>query len=308
MSTLTSTARSRAAATDTAPARAVGPSRRRAARGWLFLLPLLALNALVIGAPGLMSVYYSFTDWSGIGPAQFVGMDNYLRLFSDGAFLQALLNNLWWTVFFLLVPISIALAGAFLLSRTTRGQVIYRVVFFVPYTLATIVVASIWSNIYSPEYGLTAVLGLDINLLGDPDTALASVAVANTWQWWGYLMVIFLSAMSSVNPSLYEAARLDGASGWQQFVHITIPGIRPTLVFMALMTVIWSFLVFDYIYIMTGGGPAGATEVVGTLLYTTAFSTYEAGYAAAMGIVLALISVVMVGGYLGLRRWRGWEV
>src|SRR5690606_19989479 len=194
---------------------------------------------------------------------------------------------------------------AFLLSRTTHGQVIYRVLFFIPYTLATIVVASIWSNIYSPEYGLTAVLGVDLNLLGDPDTALASVAVANTWQWWGYLMVIFMAAMSSVSPSLYDAARLDGASGWQQFIHITIPDIRPTLVFMALMTVIWSFLVFDYIYIMTGGGPAGATEVVGTLLYTTAFSTYEAGYAAAMGIVLALISVVMVGGYLALRRWRG---
>lgn len=286
----------------------LSPSRRRAARGWLFLLPLLALNLLVIGAPGAMSFVYSFTDWSGLGPANFVGLDNYVRLFSDEKFLQALLNNLWWTAFFLIVPISIALAGAFLLSRTTHGQVIYRVLFFIPYTLATIVVASIWSNIYSPEYGLTAVLGVDLNLLGDPDTALASVAVANTWQWWGYLMVIFMAAMSSVSPSLYEAARLDGASGWQQFLHITIPGIRPTLVFMALMTVIWSFLVFDYIYIMTGGGPAGATEVVGTLLYTTAFSTYEAGYAAAMGIVLALISVVMVGGYLGLRRWRGWDI
>jgi raffinose/stachyose/melibiose transport system permease protein len=282
--------------------------RKRGLRGWLFLAPLLILNLFIIGAPGVMSLVYSFTDWSGIGPAKFVGAQNYLRLFQDGKFLQALANNLWWTIFFLIVPIGIALAGAFLLSRTTRGQMAFRVIFFIPYTLATIVVATIWENIYSPVYGITAVLGLDLNVLGGTSTALPGVAIANTWQWWGYLMVVFIAAMASVNPSLYEAAKLDGANGFQQFLNITLPGIRPTLVFMGLMTVIWSFLVFDYIYIMTGGGPAGSTEVVGTLLYTTAFSTYEAGYAAAMGIVLALISTAVITGYLGLRKWRGWEI
>ena len=285
-----------------------GARRRKGLTGWLFLAPLLVLNLFIIGAPGIMSLVYSFTDWSGIGPAKFVGVQNYLRLFQDGKFLQALINNLWWTIFFLIVPIGIALAGAFLLSRTTRGQMAFRVIFFIPYTLATIVVATIWENIYSPVYGITAVLGLDLNVLGGTSTALPGVAVANTWQWWGYLMVVFIAAMASVNPSLYEAAKLDGANGFQQFLNITLPGIRPTLVFMGLMTVIWSFLVFDYIYIMTGGGPAGSTEVVGTLLYTTAFSTYEAGYAAAMGIVLALISTAVITGYLGLRKWRGWDI
>jgi raffinose/stachyose/melibiose transport system permease protein len=282
--------------------------RKRGLTGWLFLAPLLLLNLFIIGAPGILSLVYSFTDWSGIGPAKFVGAQNYLRLFQDGQFLQALTNNLWWTIFFLIVPIGIALAGAFLLSRTTRGQMAFRVIFFIPYTLATIVVATIWENIYSPVYGITAVLGLDLNVLGGTSTALPGVAIANTWQWWGYLMIVFIAAMASVNPSLYEAAKLDGANGFQQFLNITLPGIRPTLVFMGLMTVIWSFLVFDYIYIMTGGGPAGSTEVVGTLLYTTAFSTYEAGYAAAMGIVLALISTAVITGYLGLRKWRGWDI
>lgn len=305
--------------TATTPARAVAQSdaRRRASAGrrrkkllagWLFLAPLLVLNLFVIGGPGVMSLVYSFTDWTGIGPADFIGLDNYQRLFTDEKFIQALVNNLWWTAFFLIVPMGLALAAAFLLSRTTRGQMWFRVIFFIPYTLATIVVATIWENIFSPVYGITTVLGLDLNILGNTSTALPGVAVANTWQWWGYLMVVFIAAMASVNPSLYEAAKLDGASGFQQFIHITIPGIRPTLVFMGLMTVIWSFLVFDYIYIMTGGGPAGSTEVVGTLLYNTAFSTYEAGYAAAMGIVLAMISTIVICGYLGLRKWRKWDI
>jgi hypothetical protein len=96
-----------------------------------------------------------------------------------------------------------------------------------PYTLATIVVATIWENIYSPVYGITAVLGLDLNVLGGTSTALPGVAIANTWQWWGYLMIVFIAAMASVNPSLYEAAKLDGANGFQQFLNITLPGIRP---------------------------------------------------------------------------------
>jgi raffinose/stachyose/melibiose transport system permease protein len=306
MSTLDSTSTSRPEL-DRRP-RARAARRKRALVGWMFLAPLLVLNLFIIGGPGIMSLVYSFTNWTGLGPAEFVGLENYARLFTDAKFLQALVNNLWWTIFFLIVPIGIALAGAFLLSRTTRGQMAFRVIFFIPYTMATIVVATIWESIYSPVYGITQLLGLDVNILGDTSTALPGVAVANTWQWWGYLMVVFIAAMASVNPSLYEAAKLDGASGFQQFLHITVPGIRPTLVFMGLMTVIWSFLVFDYIYIMTGGGPAGSTEVVGTLLYTTAFSTYEAGYASAMGIVLALISTVVICAYLGLRKWRGWDI
>jgi raffinose/stachyose/melibiose transport system permease protein len=113
--------------------------------------------------------------------------------------------------------------------------------------------------------------------------------------------------MQTVNPAQYEAARLDGASAWQEFWHITLPGIRPTLMFLALMTVIWSFLIFDYIYILTQGGPAGSTDVLGTLLYRDAFSNQEAGYAAAIGVVMALISVIAVSGFLYLRR-RGWDI
>jgi raffinose/stachyose/melibiose transport system permease protein len=288
--------------------------RRRTAVGFAFMAPLLLINLVVIAIPGAESVYYSFTDWSGIGAAHFIGLSNYTHLFSDPDFRNALVHNLEWTAFFLTVPMALGLFGAFLLSRVRRFQVLLRIAYFVPYVVATVVSGAIWQILLSPDQGIGAGLSnlgihwlANVNFLGDPHLALGSVAFVNTWQWWGFLVVIFFAAMQAVNPALYEAARLDGAGAWQEFWHITLPGIRPTLMFLALMTVIWSFLIFDYIYILTQGGPAGSTDVLGTLLYRDAFSNQEAGYAAAIGVVMALISVIAVSSFLYLRR-RGWDI
>lgn len=287
---------------------------RRTFVGFAFMAPLLAVNILVIAVPAAQSVWYSFTDWTGLGPANFTGVDNYRRLFGDPEFRNALWHNTLWTAFFLTVPMAMGLFGAFLLSRIKRFQMLFRVAYFIPYVVATVVSGSIWESLLSPDQGIgngLADLGLpflkDVNFLGDPDLALGTVAFVNTWQWWGFLVVIFLASMQSVNPSQYEAARLDGANIWQEFWHITLPAIRPTLMFLGLMTVIWSFLIFDYIYILTQGGPAGSTDVLGTLLYRTAFSNQEAGYAASMGVIMGLISVIAVSGFLYLRR-RGWDI
>ncbi|HEY8458253.1 MAG TPA: sugar ABC transporter permease [Actinopolymorphaceae bacterium] len=287
---------------------------RRALVAWLFMLPLLLVNGVVIAGPGIASLYYSFTSWTGVGDAEWVGLANYRRLLSDENFLSAFWHNIWWTIFFLTVPMTMGLLGAYLVSRVRRFQMFFRLAYFIPYIIATVVSAAIWQNILSPEYGIGAQLAKfgihvldDVNFLGDGRLALPSVAFVNNWQWWGFLLVVFLAAMQGVNPSLYEAARLDGANAWQEFRYITLPAIRPTVVFLALMTIIWSFLVFDYVYILTRGGPAGATEVLGTLLYTAAFGSHEAGYAAAIGVVMAAISFVVVCGYLVLRRTRGWE-
>lgn len=270
------------------------------------MLPLIVVNVLVIAGPGVLSVYYSFTDWTGIGGAHFIGLENYRTMLTDGAFAGAFLHNVWWTIFFLIVPMSMGLFGAFLLSRMRRFLTLFRVVYFIPYIVASVVSASIWQSLLSPEHGIGKLLG--VNFFGNGRTALPSVAVVNTWSWWGFLVVVFLAAMQGVNPSLYEAAGLDGANSWQQFWHVTLPSIRPTLMFLGLMTIIWSFLVFDYIYILTQGGPAGATEVLSTLQYRDAFENQEAGYAAAIGVVLALISAVVVAAYQTLRRRKGWDI
>ncbi|MEV7344657.1 sugar ABC transporter permease [Streptomyces sp. NPDC093544] len=282
---------------------------RRTAIGYAFMAPLLAVNVLVIAVPATSSIWYSFTDWTGLGPAHFVGLDNYQRLFGDAEFHNALWHNTLWTAFFLTVPMAMGLFGAFLLTRIKRFHMFFRIAYFIPYVVATVVSGSLWESLLSPDSGIPHALPFlnDVNFLGDPHLALGAVAFVNTWQWWGFLVVIFLAAMQAVNPSQYEAARLDGANLWQEFWHITLPAIRPTLMFLGLMTVIWSFLIFDYIYILTQGGPAGSTDVLGTLLYRSAFANQEAGYAASIGVVMALISVIAVSGFLYLRR-RGWDI
>lgn len=291
-------------------ARGLGARAQRRLLAWLFVTPLLLVNLLVITGPGLASVFYSFTDWDGLSTPSFVGLANYAEMLGSDPVLGALGHNVLWTLFFLVVPMSMGLVGAFLLSRLRRGQAFFRVLYFVPYVLATVVSAAIWRQILDPESGIGSVVPLlrDVNFLGNPSLALGSVAFVNTWQWWGFLLVIFLASMRTVDPSLYEAARLDGAGPAREFWHITLPSIRPTFIFLGLMTVIWSFLVFDYIYVLTQGGPAGSTDVLSTLLYREAFQNQRHGYASAVAMLLAAISAAAVLGYLALRRKLRWDV
>jgi raffinose/stachyose/melibiose transport system permease protein len=285
----------------------------RAVRGWLFLLPLLALNAVVVAGPSVATLYYSFTDWSGLGPAQWIGFGNYTRAFTDPQVHQALLHNAVWFVLFLTVPSAMGLLGAYLLARINRFQTTFRVLYFIPYVVASVVNAAVWKMLLSPTGGLAHQLGewgvpgvKDIAWLGDTNTSLLSVNFVVNWHWWGFLAVIFFAAMQGVDPTLYDAAKVDGASEWQQFRNVTIPGIRPTLLFLSLMTLIWTLKAFDYIFILTQGGPAGSSEVVSTLMYKQAFNEYEAGYAAALGMSMTVVTACVLVVYQILRR-RGWE-
>ena len=277
--------------------------------GIAFIAPLVAVNLLVIAGPSAGTVFYSFTDWSGIGDAEFVGGDNYVRLMQDAEFWQALLHNIQYTLFFLVVPVAMGLLGAFLLAQITRFQSLFRVLFFLPYLFASVVNAAIWKILLDPERGIGSFVPLlrDVYFFGDPQLALPAIAVVDNWRWWGFVLVLFVTAMQSVDRSLYEAAEMDGASRWQQFWHVTIPGIRPTFVFVILMTIIGSLLVFDYVCILTNGGPGGASEVVATLMYKLAFDRFDAGYASAMGLGLSLVVGVVISVFVFLRR-RGWEI
>ncbi|MBA3790367.1 MAG: sugar ABC transporter permease [Rubrobacter sp.] len=278
------------------------------------MLPLLVVNVLVILGPSVATIYYSFTDWSGLGPAEFVGLENYREILSDGDFYLAMWHNILWTLIFLTVPISMGLLGAFLLSQINRFQIFFRIVYFIPYVVASVVNAALWQNILDPDRGIGSTLAsigipfLDgVSFFGSERLALPAVAFVNNWAWWGFVVLLFLTALQSVDAQLYDAAKVDGAGRWQQFINVTIPGIRPTLVFVVLLTIINSLLVFDYVYIITRGGPAGASEVVGTLMYKEAFERFEAGYAAAMGLGLSFVSGLIVLVFIFLRR-RGWEI
>jgi raffinose/stachyose/melibiose transport system permease protein len=285
---------------------AIAARRRRGLIGWAFMLPLVVVNALVVLGPSLAAVYFSLTDWSGIGRAHWVGLDNYLELAGDPEFGTALWHNILWTAFFLVVPMAMGLFGAFALTRIRRGRLLLRVVYFVPYIVASVVTSAIWKNLLSPDLGIGRML--HVNVLGNIHLALPAVEIVNNWAWWGFLVVVFLAAMRDVNPNLYEAAALDGAGTFGQFWHVTLPSIRPTFLFLGLMTIIWSFLSFDYVYVLTQGGPAGSTDLLSTLLYRDAFGELRAGYASAIGVVMALISAVVVIGYLAVRKRKDWTV
>lgn len=295
--------------------RTTGLQRSRARLAWLLLAPILIVQALVVIGPAISALYYSMTDWSGIGEAAFVGLENFRRLlFDDDSVLRALTNNLIWMVAFLTVPFALSLGAASLISPLGRSGLVVRLLYFVPYVLPAVVVAQIWRYLLSPIHGIgaqlgavTGIQGLDTALLGDPTTALFTVAFVDNWHWWGFLTVVFLSAMQAIPREIYEAARLEGAGGWQEFRHVTLPGIRTTIVFMMLMSAIWSFLVFEYVWILTQGGPAGASEVLGTLVVKNAFYRFEAGYGAAIGLAMSVLATIVIAIYLFLRR-RGFEL
>lgn len=281
---------------------------------WLFALPTLLISLLVVLGPAVSSVYYSMTEWSGVGAAEFVGLENYRRIFfEERSFRRAFLNNVLYLGIFLTLPMAMALTGASLLAPVRKGVMLYRIGLFIPYVLPSVITAFIWIQLMDPERGLGALLasvgipGLDQPFLGKTNTVLPAIAFIDNWHWWGFLMVLFLAGMQAIPADLYEAARIDGANRWQEFRDVTLPGIRPIIVFMILMTSIWSFLVFDYIWITTQGGPAGASEVLATLVYKAAFNYFEAGYAAAIGLTMSLLAGAIISIFVILRK-RGWEI
>lgn len=280
---------------------------------WLFIAPILLLHLLVVIGPSLAAFYYSMTDWSGIGAAEFIGLENFRDLLADRNYLSAMRHNASWLAFFLTIPFLLALVSAALLAQIRRGSMAFRTILFIPYILPSVIIVSIWRNLLSPRMGVGAQLaeagipGLDRAFLGETSTALLTIAFIDNWHFWGFLMVLFLAAMQNIPPALYDAAKIDGANRRQEFWHITIPGILPTLAFMLLMTGIWSFLVFDYVWLLTQGGPAGSSEVMATYLYKQAFNRWEAGYASAIGLTMSLFAGAIISIFIFLRR-RGWGI
>jgi raffinose/stachyose/melibiose transport system permease protein len=186
---------------------------------WLFVAPILFLHVVVIVGPAVSAAYYSLTDWSGIGSANFIGLDNFRTLlFEDSSFKNAFLNNLLWLALFLTVPIALALIGASVLAPLRRGALFFRMSLFIPYVLPSVIVANLWRTLLDPDRGIVGWLnergvpGTNVALLGRQDTALPAIAFIDNWHWWGFLMVLFLAGMQNISRDLYEAARLDGAS------------------------------------------------------------------------------------------------
>ena len=278
---------------------------------WLYLAPTLVINVVIILIPALLTIGLAFFQWDGLSAPVFVGLGNFVSLWNDGVFWTALENNLIWTAIFLTIPIAMGLlAASMLLIVPRRGSTLFQVVYFLPVIIATAITARVWQGmIYSPVtgiFGWLGKLGLPItNPLSQTSTALFGIATVDLWHWWGFLCVIFFAALRQVPQEQIEAARIEGASFWQMMRYVLLPGIRSTIVLMMVMTVIWSFLVFDFVYILTQGGPAFSSEVLSTLAYRKAFYDLNVGQAAATALVISLFGLVATYFYIRIQQREG---
>jgi len=272
----------------------------------LYLVPTFAINFAIILVPALLTIALAFFSWDGISPPQFVGLDNFVQIFSDGVFWTALTNNVIWTVIFLIVPVAMGLLAASMLLIARKARNFFQVVYFLPVVIATAITARVWQGmIYSPVTGIFGLMhraGFPVgNPLAGTSTALYGVATVDLWHWWGFLCVIFFAALRQVPAEHIEAARLEGANYGQMLRYVLLPAIRPTITLMMILTVIWSFLVFDFVYILTQGGPAFSSEVLSTLAYRHAFYDLNVGGAAAVALIISCFGLIATFFYVRIQ-------
>ena len=284
-------------------------ARREALWGYAMVAPLL-IGLAVFFYVGLgASLYLSFTEWDVLTPPQWVGMDNYVRFFATPIYLKTLWNTLRFAL--LLVPLGMlaSLGMALALNQNIRLRGIYRVLFFLPVLTMPVAIAVVWKWIYAPDFGLlNQVLaffgGPRVKWLGDPNLAMLSLVIMSIWMGSGYGMVIYLAGLQNISRSYYEAAQVDGASGWQQFTNITLPLLTPTIFFSLVTSTISAFQVFDIVYVMTKGGPMDSTRTLVYTIYDDGFRFFRMGMASATAWVLfAIILAITVVQLWGQRRW-----
>ena len=275
-------------------------TRRAQARlGLVLVAPLMIMTVVFFLFPMVNAIWYAFVDFDGLNPTPpWVGTANFTEIAQDRDVWAAFQNNIIWIVIGTIAPLVIGLALALLMWAVRRGTVAYRIAFFMPYVLPQVAVGVVWGWIYDPIRGwlnkvLEAVgLGrLATGWLGNPDTALYAVLATAVWTTSGFVFVILLAALRNVDTELVDASRLDGANGLQRLWYIVLPQIMPVFLMVTTLTLIGGFAVFDIIFIMTGGGPAGATDVLGTVAYAAAFELSRISYGTALALVITVLAI-----------------
>ncbi|MGE4374028.1 MAG: carbohydrate ABC transporter permease [Xanthobacter sp.] len=268
---------------------------REACFAYMLLLPSLMFLTAFTYWPILRSVWFSFHDVVlGDSRIMYLGLENYERLWEDRLFWKSLGNTLFYTAVTVPVAIACALLLAVALDSKLRGMAIYRSAFFYPVMIPSVAAGMVWVFLYSAGYGP---INQGLALLGLPDTAwlydstwaLPAIMIMSIWKYTGYFMLILLAALKLVPSDLYEAARLDGVPAWSRLIHITLPLISPTLYFVVIIGLLHSYQIFDYVYVMTHGGPADATNVLTFYIYQNGFQYQDIGYASTLANVLLLL-------------------
>lgn len=275
--------------------------------GYGFLLPDVLGLAVFVALPIIGAFYISFHDWTGIGAQRWSGLANYRQLIHDAAFLQSLKITAIYTVSFVPLLFVISLALALLVNQGLKLTGFLRSAFFAPFMVSLVVSSVIWSfMLQDPAGAINTIVGwfgiAPQAWLGSTRLALISVIAVTLWQSVGYSMIIFLAGLQDIPGVYYEAARVDGASGWRRFRSITLPLLRPTSVFVLVISFIGAFQLFDPIFVMTQGGPANATTTAVYYIYQQAFQFLQLGYASALSVVL--FAIILVFSLVQLRVFR----
>lgn len=274
----------------------------RSATGLAFIMPSLIGFLVFTFVPVVISLFLSFCDWNfmqGFDGIEFVGLKNYIKLFSDDWFLSSYKNNITFTVVTVPVLIALGLVIATIMNKYIFGGTAVRTMFFIPYICSVVAVCSVWMVLFQPSYGpinqLLFKLGAENppKWLADYDWSLISIMIVYIWQQVGYYAIVFLAAIKGVPDELYEAASLDGAGAIRSFFNVTVPMVAPTTFFLTIMGIIGSFKVFDQISVLTQGGPGNSSSVMAFYVYRTAFEYYDMGYANTLAWALFVLIFVV---------------
>ena len=286
--------------------------------GWLFAGPALLVIALFFGVPVLAALALSLTDFdiyalADIDNLRFVGLGNYISLLQNPLFWKALGNTFYFVLVGVPLSIAASLGAALLLhSKVARMRPFFRTALFAPVVTTVVAVAVIWRYLFHTSYGMVnwglSSLGIaPVDWLGDPAWAMPTIILFAVWKNFGYNMIIFLAGLQAIPEDLYEAARIDGASGWRQFRHVTLPMLGPVLLLVGILTMAGYFQMFAEPYVMTQGGPLQSTVSVLYLMYEEGFKWWNLGNASAVAFLLFVIMTSITSGLLWLARKRGVE-
>jgi len=274
----------------------------------VFIIPSLAVYFTFAIYPTLSVVGFSFTKWDGISPVKtWIGLDNYVRMFSDRIFWEAFQNTFVWSAVIVIINVGLGLIIAALLARVWRARLLLQTLIVLPVVISPIAVATIWRWMYQPKGVINQALE-NIGLgswatpwLGDPDVVLIALAFAHSWSTIGLSVIIFLAGLQSVNEDLYDAAKIDGATTLQAFRYVTVPALRPVTAVVFILTLTAAFKAFDLIWATTQGGPIRYSEILSTYMYKRGALENNYGYGSAIGVALLVIVSLATLLYLKLR-------
>lgn len=266
---------------------------------YLLVSPYLVNVVLFVLFPVFFCLFLTFNSWNIIGPIRFIGIDNYVRLFNDRLFWKAIANTLKFLLLHIPLQLFVSLFLAYLLNQQIKAVSVFRASFFMPVIVSGVVITILWQQLLGYDTGLInrmfVMIGLHkVGWLVNPDVAIYSIAMMATWKNVGLYIILFLVGLQTVPPQYYEAAKLEGASRWQQFYHITLPMINPTIFMVVILSTIGGFSLFIEPYVMTGGGPMNMTLSAVLYIYKQAFQFYNMGYSSTLGFFYAILIMTVV--------------